>query len=254
MSIKIFSLEGRVALVTGARRGMGKAIALEMAEAGADVAICDYVSDGELEAVAKGIKKLGRNSLAIKADITQKSDVDNLVAKTLEKFGAIDILVNNAGIGSDPPILETTEEEWYRVLDVNLKGALLCSQAVSKGMMERRRGSIISIASAAGIRGFSTRNTYNVSKAGIIMLTKVLARDLGKFNVRVNALAPSIVRTPMTDDYFSDPKKAAAEARRIPIGRLGEVSDLVGPAVFLASDAASYITAHTLIVDGGQLA
>jgi len=254
MSIKIFSLEGRVALVTGARRGMGKGIALEMAEAGADVAICDYVSDGELEAVAEEIKKLGRNSLAIKADITRKSDVDNLVAKTIEKLGAIDILVNNAGVGSDPPILETDEEEWSRVLDINLKGALLCSQAVSKGMMERRKGSIISIASAAGIRGFSTRNTYNVSKAGIIMLTKVLARDLGKYNVRVNALAPSIVRTPMTDDYFSDPEKAAAEARRIPIGRLGEVSDLVGPAVFLASDAASYITAHTLIVDGGQLA
>ncbi|MFC2033365.1 SDR family NAD(P)-dependent oxidoreductase [Chloroflexota bacterium] len=255
MSMTSFSLEGRVALITGARRGLGKAFALAMAEAGADVAVSDYVLEtGELEAVAEEIRKIGRNSIAVQADVTRKSDVDNLVAKTIGKFGVIDILLNNAGVGSDPAILETSEEEWHRVININLTSILLCSQAVSKGMMERKRGSIISIASCAGIRGFSTRNTYNVSKAGVVMLTKVLARDLGKYNVRVNAIAPSMVGTPMTEDFFNDPEKSTAEARRIPLGRLGEVSDLVGPAIFLASDAASYISAHTLVVDGGQLA
>ena len=255
MSLETFSLEGRVALITGGRRGIGQAIALAMAEAGANVAVSDVVYDtGELEAVAEEIKKMGRDSLAVQADVTKKADVDNLVKKTIDKFGFVDILLNNAGIGSDPPMLETSEDEWYRVMDINLKSAFLCSQAVSKSMIERKKGSIISIASGAGIRGFSSRNTYNISKAGIIMLTKVLARDLGKYNVRANAIAPTMIVTPMTKDFFDDPEKANAEARRIPLGRPGHVSDLVGPAVFLASDAASYITAHTLLVDGGQLA
>ena len=255
MSMTSFSLEGRVALITGARRGLGKAFALAMAEAGADVAVSDYVFEtGELEAVAEEVRKMGRNSIAVQADVTCKSDVDNLVAKTIEKFGVIDILVNNAGVSSDPAILETSEEEWHRVMNINVTSILLCSQAVSKGMMERKRGSIINLASCAGIRGFASRNTYNVSKAGAVMLTKVLARDLGKYNVRVNAIAPSMVDTPMTEDFFNDPEKSKSEARRIPLGRTGEVSDLVGPAIFLASDAASYISAHTLVVDGGQLA
>lgn len=254
MSLLTFSLNNKVALITGARRGLGKAFALGMAEAGADVAICDMVAGGELESVAKEIKKMGRDSLAVQADVTQKADVDNLVKRTIEKFGTIDILVNNAGVDSKPRILETSEEEWDRIMDINLKSTLLCSQAVSRGMIEHKKGSIINISSCTGIRGFGGRNTYNISKAGVIMLTKVMARDLGKYNVRVNAIAPSMVRTPLTEEILSDPEKYAAEAHRIPLGRLGDVSDLVGPAIFLASDAAGYVTAHTLVVDGGQLA
>ena len=255
MSIPSFLLADKVAIVTGGRRGIGRAIALAFAEAGADVAVCDcVVEDGELGAVADEIQRLGRRSLAIKADVSQKSEVDNLVKRVEEELGFIDILVNNAGVGGGPLMLETPEDEWQRVIDTNLKGCYLCSQAVGKGMVERGRGNIISMASAAGIRGFAERNTYNVSKAGIIMLTKVLARSLGEYNVRVNAIAPTMVKTEMIRRLAEDPRALAAEAARIPLGRLAEVGDLVGPALFLASDASAYITGHTLVVDGGQLA
>ncbi len=148
-------------------------------------------------------------------------------------------------------MIEQSEEQWDRVIDTDLKSCYLCCKAVLKGMVERRKGNIISVASAAGIRGFSERNAYNIAKAGVIMLTKVLARDLGKYNIRVNAIAPTMVKTEMIRKLMEDPQASAAEARRTPLGRLAEVSDMVGPAVFLASDAAGYITGHTLVVDGG---
>jgi NAD(P)-dependent dehydrogenase (short-subunit alcohol dehydrogenase family) len=256
MSISRFSLEGRVAIVTGAKRGIGKAIAVAFAEAGANVVVATRVvrdATGDLEAVADEIRQLGRRSLAIQADVSQKADVDNMVRRTMEEFGFIDILVNNAGIGSGPPLIDTPEDTWDRVIDVDLKSCYLCSQAAGRTMIERRRGSIINISSAGGIRGFSGRNTYNIAKAGVIMLTKVLARDLGKHNIRANAIAPTIIKTPMTQGMTDNPQAAAAEAARIPLGRLGEVEDIVGPAIFLASDASSYISGDTIVVDGGQL-
>jgi NAD(P)-dependent dehydrogenase (short-subunit alcohol dehydrogenase family) len=253
MSYHRFSLEGKIALVTGARRGIGKAIALGLAEAGADVAVCDMVIEGgELREVAKKIRSLGRRSLSVKCDVTKKSQIGKMVERVERRLGPIDILVNNAGIESRYNMLETTEDEWHKVLNADLTSCYLCSQAVGKGMVQRRRGSIINIASGAGIRGFAGRNTYNVAKAGVIMLTKILARDWGKYNVRVNAIAPTIVKTDMTKHI--DEKAAAAEAARIPLGRLAEVNDLVGPAIFLASDAAGYIAGDTIMVDGGQLA
>lgn len=257
MTLPSFSLEGKVALVTGGKRGIGKAIALTFAEAGADVAVSTRVfkdAVDDLGAVAEEIKRLGRRSLAIQADVTRKADVDNMVQKVIDEFGVIDILVNSAGISGGPPLIEEPEDAWQKMMDIDLKSCYLCSQAVGKGMVERRSGNIINIASAAGIRGFSSRNSYNISKAGVIMLTKVLARDLGKYNVRVNAIAPTMVKTEMIRDLMNDPKAAEAEARRIPIGRLAETSDIVGPALFLASDASSYITGHTIVIDGGQLA
>ena len=255
MNIPTLSLEGKVAIITGGRRGIGKAIALGFAGVGADVAVCDCViDDGKLEAVAEEIRGYGRRSLAIQVDVTQKTDVDNMVQKVLGEFSVIDILVNNAGVDSDYPLLQTTEGEWQRVIDIDLKGYYLCSQAVGAGMVARKRGNIINLASAAGIRGFNKKNTYNIAKAGVIMLTKVLARDLGKHNIRVNAIAPSIVKSDMTRDLMENPKAAAAEAVRIPLGRLAEVNDIVGPAVFLASEASGYVTGHTIVVDGGQLA
>lgn len=257
MTLPSFSLEGKVALVTGGKRGIGKAIALTFAEAGADVVVSTRVfkdAVDDLGAVAEEIKRLGRRSLAIQADVTRKADVDNMVQKVIDEFGVIDILVNSAGISGGPPLIEEPEDAWQKMMDIDLKSCYLCSQAVGKGMVERRSGNIINIASAAGIRGFSSRNSYNISKAGVIMLTKVLARDLGKYNVRVNAIAPTMVKTEMIRDLMNDPKAAEAEARRIPIGRLAETSDIVGPALFLASDASSYITGHTIVVDGGQLA
>lgn len=250
-----FSLAGKVALVTGARRGIGKAVALAFAEAGADVAICDLVvEDGQLEAAAKEIQQRGRRSVAVQADVTRQADVVNLVKKVEDEIGVIDILFNNVGISGGPPLIEQSEEQWDKVIDTDLKSCYLCCKAVLKGMVERRKGNIISVASAAGIRGFSERNAYNIAKAGVIMLTKVLARDLGKYNIRVNAIAPTMVKTEMIRELLEDPQASAAEARRTPLGRLAEVSDMVGPAIFLASDAAGYITGHTLVVDGGQLA
>ena len=253
MSIPSFSLEGKVAIVTGGRRGIGKAIALTFAEAGADVAVCDLVVEsGELDAVAEEIRRLGRRSLAVQADVTRKAEVDNVVKRVESELGVIDILVNNVGMGGGARLIEQEEDDWQKQMDVNLKGCYLCSRAVGKGMVERRGGNIISIASGAGIRGFSERNAYNLAKAGVIMLTRVLARELGKYNIRVNAIAPTMVKTDMIGDM--DAKARAAEAARIPLGRLAEVEDIAGPALFLASDASSYVTGHTLVVDGGQLA
>ncbi len=257
MSTPSFSLEGKVAIVTGGKRGIGKAVALAFAEAGADVAVSTRVfkdAEDDLGTVAEEIRGMGRRSLAIQADVTQKADVDSMVKRVEDEFGAIDILFNSVGIFGGPPLIEQSEEQWDKIIDVDLKGYYLCSQAVAKRMVERRRGNIISVASAAGIRGFSDKNAYNVAKAGVIMLTKVLARDLGKYNIRVNAIAPTMVKTEMVRALMDDPQASAAEARRTPLGRLGEVSDIVGPAIFLASDASSYITGHTIVVDGGQLA
>ena len=248
-----FSLEGRVALVTGARRGIGRGIALGLAEAGADVAVCDLVvRDGDLRRVARSIRALGRRSLALKCDVTRKAQIARMVERAEEQLGPIDVLVNNAGVESICSMLDTTEEEWHRVLNADLTSCFLCSQAVGRRMVDRRRGSIINIASGAGIRGFAARNTYNIAKAGVIMLTRALARDWGRHNIRVNAIAPTIVRTDMTAGL--EERGAAAEAARIPLGRLAAVEDMVGPAVFLASDAAAYVTGDTLLVDGGQLA
>jgi len=255
LSVPDFSLQGKVAVVTGSRRGIGKAIALTFAQAGADVAVCDYIVEGgELEAVAEEIRGLGRRSLAVQTDVSKKSDVDNMVKKVTDELGPIDILVNNAGTYRGSVLIQQTEEDWNAVIGTNLTGCFLCSQAVGRGMIERRKGNIINIASGAGIRGFAGRNSYNVSKAGVIMVTKVLARDLAKYGIRVNALAPTNLKTDMTRGIWENPKTLAAEEARIPLGRLGEVDDMAGPALLLASDASGYITGHTIVLDGGSMA
>jgi len=256
MSIPSFSLENRVAVVSGARRGIGKAIALAFAEAGSHVAVCDCVVEGgELDAVASSIQRLGRRSFAAKVDVSQKVEVDHFVEKVEHDLGAIDIMVNDAGIHSNPSLLETSEDEWRHVIDVNLTGYYLCCQAVGKKMVERKSGSIINIASVAGIHwGWGGWGAYNVAKAGVIMLTKHLAREMGGRNVRVNAIAPSVIKTEMTSRLWEMPEALATEQSKIPLGRLGEVGDLTGAAIFLASEASAYITGHTLIVDGGRLA
>ncbi len=255
MSLPDFSLEGKVAVVTGARRGIGKAIALTFAEAGADVAVCDVViDDGQLGSVADDIRKFGRHSMAAQVDVSKKADVDSFISRVEDELGPVDILVNNAGVSRGSVLIEQTEEQYQEVMDINLKGSYLCAQAVGKRMIERKSGNIINIASGAGIRGFAGRNAYNISKAGLIMLTKVLARDLAKHGIRVNALAPTNLKTEFTRRLWESPQALAAEEARIPLGRLGEVSDMAGPALFLASGASGYITGHTLVLDGGQLA
>ena len=256
MTIPNLSLEGKIALVTGSRRGLGKAISLAMAEAGADVAVCDIVEeDGDLTGVVEGIKGFGRRSMAVQVDLTKKAEVENLIKEVEAGIGPLDILVNNAGgrAGLSPLLHETTEDEWQTVMDNNLKAAFFCSQAAAKGMIERQKGNILSMASAAGLKAFTKRGSYNIAKAGIIMMTRNLAWDLGKYNIRVNALAPTQALTERVRARMDSETRKRAE-RSYPLRRLADVEEVLGPVLFLTSDASSYITGHTLVMDGGLLA
>lgn len=253
MSAPELSLSGKTAVVTGASRGIGRAIALGFAQAGADVVVCSRTLP-DLEKVAEEIRAQGQRSLAVAANIAMKGEVDSLVQKTVEHFGTIDILVNNAAINVMRSLMELREDGWEKVMNVGLKGYFLCSQAAAKVMIERERGSIINMASGAAAKANPALGAYSISKAGVVMLTRVLAADLARHNIRVNAIGPSVVRT-----EFSRPLWDSADALKgieatIPLGRIGETSDVVGVALFLASDLAGYITGQTIYIDGGTMA
>ncbi|MFC2012834.1 SDR family NAD(P)-dependent oxidoreductase [Chloroflexota bacterium] len=257
MSLPSFSLEGKVAIVTGAKRGIGKAIALTFAEAGADVAVCSrVVKDGLLETTAKEIKRSGRRSLAIQTDIRLKDDVDNLIDRVVDEFGAIDILVNNAGVDIDgKPLLEFTEEDWNTTFDTDLKGYFLCCQAVGKRMIKNKKGNIINMSAVSGLKPRETNSLYAIAQAGVIMLTRAWALELASYNVRVNAIAPFWVKTEnMEARIDKDPELLKIALDATPLGYLSGPSDIASSALFLASDASRYITGHTLCVDGGKLA
>lgn len=255
MSIPNFSLAGEVAIVTGSRRGIGRTIALAFAEAGANVAICDLVvEDGQLEAVAEEIQRLGCRSLAIQADTSKKVDVNNLVQKVVDQFGVIDILVNNAGIMIKSPLLEMPENDWDRLMSVDLKGYYLCSQAVGRKMIEQKKGKIINITSQYAFKVTPGMGVYSIAKAGVVMLTRVLAQELGSYRIRANAIAPCLVKTEFSRPSWSDPEYLKQVEATIPLGRVAETTDLVGAALFLASEASCYVTGHTILVDGGTLA
>ena len=254
MGLPNFSLAGKVAIVTGGRRGLGKAIALTFAEAGADVAVCDNILEtGELEAVAEEIKRLDRRSLAVQTDITKKAEVDNLVQRVIDEFSVIDILVNNAAITLQAPILEHQEDDWDRIMNVDLKGYFLCCQAVGRRMIDQKKGNIINMASTGAFTA-AVGGAYSIAKAGVVMLTKNLAKQLGRYNIRVNAIAPNIVKTELSRKLSNDPKYLKQMTAKIPLGRIAETTDIVGPALFLASEASNFITGHTILVDGGMLA
>ena len=255
MSNPNFSLAGKVALVTGARQGIGKTIALALAEAGSDVAICDLVADDyKLNAVVQEIQKLGRRALTLQADTSQKEDVDRMVKKVMDQYGGIDILVNNAGIIIRSPILEMAEKDWDRLLEVDLKGYFLCAQAVGRKMVERKTGVIINIASQFGFKVAAGMGAYSVAKAGVVMLTRVLAHELGRSGIRANCVAPALVKTEFSRHTWSDAETLKQVEASLPLGRVAETADLVGAVLLLASDASSYITGHTILVDGGALA
>ncbi|HKL17293.1 MAG TPA: 3-oxoacyl-ACP reductase family protein [Patescibacteria group bacterium] len=247
------TLKNKVAIVTGARRGIGKAIALELAKKGASVVVSD-INLEEQKQVVEEIKELGQKALAIKADVTSREEVENMVQKTIDKFGRIDILVNNAGISGLKPFQDITEEDWDKVLDINLKGNFLCTKAVSKHMIKQESGKIISIASIAGKVGFRNASAYCASKAGIVNLTKELALELAPKNINVNAIAPGIIKTKMTEDMLEDENQKKALMQSIPLNRAGGPEEIGKAAAFLASNDADYITGHTLVIDGGWLA
>ena len=247
-----FSLEGKVAIITGGRRGIGRAIALAFAEAGADIVVCDQViEDGELEAVAKEIEGLERRSLAIQADVTRRTDIENMVQRAIDEFGFIDILVNSAAINISAPLLELREDGWDRMIDTDLKGYYLCSQALGKRMVDRKKGNIINMASSAALKATPGAGAYCIAKAGVVMLTRVLAQELAGYNIRVNAIAPYYVKTRFSEDRWGNPEIRKQLESRAPLGRLAETDDVIGSALFLASDTSSYITGHTIVVDGG---
>lgn len=252
MSVPTLSLSGRTALVTGGKKGIGKGIALAFAGAGADVAICSRtIEDGQLEAVAGEIRKKGRRGLAIQADVSRKTDVDRMVAKVIAEFGSIDILVNNAAVTIRSSIVDLAESQWDEIMGTDLKGYFLCAQAVSRKMVERRQGCIINVVARGAFAVLPTLGAYCVAKAGAVMLTKVLARELGPYGIRANGLAPGIVRTELAQDRFNDPAYLKQRTAMVPLARLAEVDDMVGAALFLASDASSYITGDTILVEGG---
>jgi NAD(P)-dependent dehydrogenase (short-subunit alcohol dehydrogenase family) len=259
-----FSLEGKVAIVTGGGTGIGKSIALEFAKAGADVVVGSRRLH-LLEETAGEVRALGRRSLAVQTDVRKKADVDNLVQRTVDEFGIIDIMVNNAahsghgrGLDHDLSNMDDASDEdlWDEIIDTNLKGVYLGCRAVFKIMAERKRGNIINISSIGGIRAtFSHKcDTYDISKAGVILLTKGLAWDLSPYNVRVNAVSPGVTKTHMIRRLWQDPKVLEQFEAGVLLHRIGQPIDIATTALFLASDASSYITGQNIVVDGGLAA
>ncbi len=248
-------LMDRIALVTGARRGIGRAVAIAFAQAGAHVAVCDIVTeDGELARAADEITALGRKSLWMGVDTRVKQQVDSIVDTTIKEFGRIDILVSNAGIGNTTPLLKLEEEGWDAVIDTNLKGYFLCCSAAGKKMVEQRSGNIITMASIGALRPSAGSPVYNIAKAGVEMLTKQFALELAPYGIRVNSICPSPVRTELVRGIWDNPERYRSFLARVPLGRIAEPEEIASAAVFLASDASSYMTGHNIVLDGGMYA
>lgn len=256
MSDSMFSLAGKTALVTGSSRGIGKAIALGLARAGADIAICARnVSDGQLEAVATEIHKYGRRGVAVQADVGKTADIGQLVKKVTAELGGIDILVNNAGIRAKSPFLQVTEKDYDYVMDVDLKGYYFLSQAVAKKMIEqKKKGAIINISARGAFEAQAGWGSYCIAKAGVVMLTRILARELGGQGIRVNSIAPGLFKTELTKDTWGNPDTYKQRIGAIPLGYIAEADQLVGTVIYLASDASNYVTGHTVLIDGGRSA
>lgn len=244
-------LQGKVALVTGASRGIGRAIALELARQGAKVAVNYAGSEAKANEVVEEIKNMGGEAFAIQADVSDAKAVEQMVKAVLERFERIDILVNNAGITRDNLLMRMKEEEWDDVININLKGVFNCTKAVTRPMMKQRYGRIVNIASIVGVMGNPGQANYVAAKAGVIGLTKTAARELASRNITVNAVAPGFITTDMTERLSEEIK--AEMLKQIPLARFGEPEDVAKVVTFLVSDAASYMTGQTLHVDGGMV-
>jgi 3-oxoacyl-[acyl-carrier protein] reductase len=245
------SLEGKAALVTGASRGIGREIALELARQGANVAVNFSGSEAKANEVVDEIKALGRDAVAIKCDVSNTQEVTEMVKVSIDRFGKLDILINNAGITRDNLLMRMKEEEWDDVINTNLKGVFLCTKAVTRQMMKQRVGRIINIASVVGVSGNPGQANYVAAKAGVIGLTKTTAKELASRNITVNAVAPGFITTDMTDKLSEEVK--AEMLKQIPLARLGEAKDIAKITAFIASDDSSYITGQTFHVNGGMV-
>jgi len=244
-------LEGKVALVTGSSRGIGREIAMAMAIEGARTVINYSRSEEAAIETVEEIKRLGGTALAVKASVTERSQVEYLIGNTLENFGQLDILVNNAGGFPIKPFAAVTDEEWDEVMALDLKSVFLCSQIALSTMRSCRRGTIINMASVSGLVGAVSMAPYSAAKGGVIALTKALAREVAPMGITVNAIAPGIIETDTAMNIFPESALKAYTTYQVPMGRLGRPADVVGLAVFLASDEAGYITGQVYAVDGG---
>ena len=254
MEFPNFQLTGQIALVTGAARGLGRAIALALAHAGADVALGlrDLNAPGD---VAAQIAAMGRRALPLQMDMARLDQISRAVDDTVKQFGRLDILVNNAGASPENPAEDVREEDFDLTLAVNLKGTFFASQAAGRVMIAQKRGRIINMSSQAGFVALPTESVYCMTKAAIAHLTKCLAVEWGKYNITVNAVAPTFIHTPGTEGYLADPKARAEVVERIAaLHRIGEPMDVAGAVVFLASSAANLITGETILIDGGWTA
>ncbi len=244
-------LEGKVALVTGASRGIGRATALALAEAGANVVVNYAGSTDKANEVAEQIRAIGREAITYQCNVSDSDAVQAMIKDTIAKFGKLDILVNNAGITRDNLLMRMKEDEWDDVIDTNLKGVFLCTKAVTRQMMKQRSGRIINVASIVGVIGNPGQANYVAAKAGVIGLTKSTARELASRGITVNAIAPGFITTDMTDELTDEQKEAMLQ--QIPLAKFGQASDIANAVLFLASDDANYITGQTLHIDGGMV-
>jgi gluconate 5-dehydrogenase len=252
--LDLFRLDGRIALVTGGGGAIGTAMAQGFAAAGAAVLIVDRNADAA-QATARTLTDAGADAHAVAADVTVEADVARVVGAAVERWGRIDVLVNGAGIGARTPAEEYPLERWQQVLDINLTGTFLFCRDVGRLMLEAGHGSIINIASIAGLVGYRGNPAYLASKGGVVQLTRALAVEWATRGVRVNAIAPGVIATPMVAQQVErEPEFYVDFRKKHPVDRFGTVEELVGPAIFLASDAASYVTGHILAVDGGYVA
>ncbi len=245
------SLEGRVALVTGARRGIGRAIADELAKRGADIVLADRMLEGAQQSAAEIAAQTSRQTLAVEVDVSSLESAKAMVEQAMGRFGKVDILVNNAGITRDDLIMRMEEADWDAVIDINLKGAWNCSKAVIRAMMKARYGRIVNISSVSGLAGQAGQTNYSASKAGLIGFTKALAREVASRQITVNAVAPGFVPTALTVDLPEDLKEAMMKIT--PLGRMGKPEEIAYAVAFFVADEAAYITGQVLSVDGGMM-
>jgi NAD(P)-dependent dehydrogenase (short-subunit alcohol dehydrogenase family) len=249
-----FDLDGKISLVTGAGRGIGRAVALILARAGADVALVAR-SQNQLDAVAKEIQDLGRRAVVFPADLTQTQQLRGLTEKIVQNIGGIDILVNNAGINIPQDSVDVTEEAWDAIMNINLKGAFFMAQAVGKVMIAQgREGRIINVSSQTGSVALAKRAVYCASKAGLNLITKVLALDWAQYGILVNAVAPTFIETELSKDFLADPEFRQYALAKNLLKRFGKPDDVAGAVLYLASPIANMITGHVLMVDAGWTA
>ena len=256
MQLPSLRVDSKIAFVTGAGSGLGQASAVALAQAGADVALTELPGkEAAAQETVRMVEAAGRRALALPLDVTRLPMIGDAVDNVLKHFGRLDILVNNAGINVPRLALDVTEDDWDRVLDVNLKGVFFVAQAVAKrAMVPQGSGKIINIASQNGVIGYFFRAAYCSSKAGVVNLTRVLALEWAKYRINVNAIGPTFLETPLTRPMFENAEFKADVLNRIPLGRIGKPEDVVGAVVYLASPAADLVTGHTLLVDGGWTA